>query len=126
MLKDRLATIEKFIDILYTGVDRYEKTTTTFCKMGSYADGCDAVSYGSLLEALQKADLWPRPKCEDIRISLNQIALAVNELEIYSFNGHVKCFGTDEMKKCVIGVMLSIESPVLDSHRQHFQIQNEG
>jgi hypothetical protein len=61
----------------------------------------------------------------DIRLSISQLAGALKAFEIQAIEKHRKCFGIDEMHRSVAAVLSSIESPVLDSHRQHFLIQKE-
>jgi hypothetical protein len=96
-----------------------------FCQELSIRNPYDCLSYCSLLKRLQDADLWPRPKAQDIRISVRLLASTIKEFDVPYLGGHKNRFGIAEMRECVSSAVSNIESLLLDSHRQSLRALNE-
>lgn len=128
ILKVRLETIAKLLDIPYSKARKYKNTRgITVCKSDS--GRCDTLSYGSLTLSLMKKDLLHRKTPDEIYESVNELASHTStlkaSLELSRGTTHLGCFDSDlnYFKSNVEKVMSEIESPVLDSHRVHMKVQ---
>jgi hypothetical protein len=104
-------------------MELYETKSSGFCKRNK--EHCEILCYGSLLKGLQNTGIWPRPKAQDVHISVNQLSSALNGCKIYTLNNHTDCFCTSKIRKYVGSVISSLESPLLDSHRQQLRARSQ-
>jgi hypothetical protein len=111
------------------------------CKQGGkHAKACDSISYGSAVLGLSKLGLWRRKNADEIHCTVSELVAKLRSLWIDYLpqlkvddlppgvktggleQSHGACcfveFGTE-----ITGIMQSIASPVLDSHRVHMKVQ---
>ncbi len=93
--------------------------------------GCDAISYGSLMGGLEAIGVNTFTTAHAIEISEKQLAEKINGLTIHVYpptnDGykrvtHEACFTTN-IKAEVAKILGTIENPVLESHLRHLSTQ---
>ena len=99
------------------------------CKHGH--QGCDAISYGSLMGGLEAIGVKTSTTADLIEINVKQLAEKINGLTIHVYpptnDGykrvtHEACFTTN-IKDEVAKVLSTVENPVLESHLRHLSTQ---
>lgn len=108
-------------------VAKYEKTNDNICQLGDISgedNACDAISWGSITRGMQLAGLWPIKPAEQVYLSVDEVASAIESIHIYHFHTHLEC-GKPNFQEDVARVLRRIESPVMDSHRRHMARQLE-
>ncbi|KAG4438574.1 hypothetical protein IFR05_005949 [Cadophora sp. M221] len=118
-------TIESLLAIPYAMVSKYERTNDNLCQLGDVAgedNACDGTSWGSLTRRMQIAGLWPIKSIDEVYLSVEELASAIESIHIYYFHAHHNC-GNSNFHKEVARVLRKIESPVMDMHRVHMARQ---
>ncbi|KAN0096848.1 hypothetical protein V8E51_015653 [Hyaloscypha variabilis] len=125
ILKIRIVTIGRLLQLPYTCIGRYEMNKAKSCKKSNSRESCDAMSYGCILKSVENADLWPRLKAQDVRTSVSKLASTINGFQNLYLSGHDNCLGIFDMKTSVAGILSGIGSPLLESHHQILKARNQ-
>jgi hypothetical protein len=125
ILKIRIATIDRLLQLPYKCIGRYEMNKAKSCKKSNSRESCDAMSYGYILKSVENADLWPRRKAQDIRTSVSKLAFTIIGFQNLFISGHDFCLGIPDMKTSAAGILSGIGSPLLESHRQILKVRNQ-
>ena len=121
----RKETVEKFLAIPSAMVAKYERTNDNLCQLGDVSgedNACDAISWGSLTRGMQLAGLWPIKPAEEVYLSVDEVASAIESIHIYYFHTHLTC-GKINFHEDVARVMRRIENPVMEAQKIHMARQ---
>ncbi|KAL2070182.1 hypothetical protein VTL71DRAFT_13208 [Oculimacula yallundae] len=129
VLRIRNDTVKALLATPYQMVSKYEKTNDNICQLGD-VDGednaCDGASWGSLTRGMQLASLWPIKPADEVYMSIEEVADAIESIHIYHFVAHHHC-GPTNFHAEVTRVLGRIENPVLDIHRRHMvEVEHQG
>jgi len=83
---------------------------------------CDAITYGSLLLGLQRANLWPQKKPEDVQDSVKNLKQKILVLQtlFWTKRGEHEACGIRGFKARLVTELSDI-NPTLDYHRRHME-----
>ncbi|KAH9209119.1 hypothetical protein DL95DRAFT_414153 [Leptodontidium sp. 2 PMI_412] len=121
----RKETIESLLAIPHAMVSKYEKTNDNLCQLGDVTgedNACDGTSWGSLTRGMQIAGLWPIKPVDEVYLSIDEIASAIESIHIYYLHTHHGC-GKSNFHQEVGRALRRIENPVMDSHKIHMARQ---
>ena len=127
----RADIIEKLFQIPFTWLKNFEQSATPLCLRAYDREACDAIMYGSVARAMQKASLWPLTTSDKIHLSIAQLVAVLTGIRIYALHeprgksmewSHVNC-KTFNMHFGVNSILQEGGNPVLDCHRLHMREQ---
>ena len=125
--EQRRSTIKRLLDTVYDLVDRYLNGDVTCRHWDTEPKACSAIILGSLLQGLKARHLWPRTDesntyhcVKDCSANLSDMAIWLHR-SVHRGEEHETC--DPHLPELVSKALAASESPVLDSHRRHMEIQ---
>lgn len=121
--------MEHLLNIPYEFIDLCAEEG--ICIAGACEFECNAITAGSVVIGLHNHKLFPRPKREDLDISVMELAKLLKDIPIYEFPGKEDSEHGDwdceegELKKDIDEAIGKITVPVLEQHLRHMQAQNK-
>lgn len=100
----------------------------TVCSEGTREEYCDAIVYGSVVLGLQLVKLFPRLRSEDVIMSVKELAISIQEIEVLHLPGtkksslshHENC-GVKDFRDQVQSILVEPQNPTLELYRRHMQ-----
>ena len=127
----RADVIERLFQIPFTWLRNFEQSTTPLCLRRYDRDACDAIMYGSVARAMQRASLWPLTTSDKVHFSIAQFVAMLKDIRVYPLQEprgkslewcHVNC-KTLNIHFGVNIVLQQVPNPVLECHRVHMREQ---
>lgn len=123
----REQTLDHLLNVPYEVIDAC--AGKGICVANACESECNAITAGSVVIGLQKHKLFPRPKPQDLDISVAELQRFLKDLQIHRLSGkkalkHSDCCNED-LKSEVDEVLRSMKSPVLDEQLRHMAAQKK-
>jgi len=123
-MKIRLETIGKLLNLYTEFVTKYP---TSVCKLEK--DECSSMLYGSIMLPLIRLNIWPPMNFQvpqNYSASINYLSSPLATINIHilkdrNISNHACGLFQNEIRSSVTKILDEIPSPLLESHRRHFQ-----
>ncbi|KAI9764503.1 MAG: hypothetical protein M1839_005892 [Geoglossum umbratile] len=137
ILSIRHRVVTQLVDITDDYVTHFLENSEAHCQQPKHQRECDALVIGSLILWLRDLNLWPEKDRNTNEMSIRTFSQTLKSLETYRWPAsvdvpfalggyhpsHIGCNFIPQYQAAIHTVLISIPTPVLESHRRHMQIQ---